>query len=244
MVINLRDNGSPVSGTANLTPVIPASQLTGDMMLCLYGTKPYSDAPTINQGWISLGSATNGTVAAGNDVGSMQTRVFYKIATSDTETNPIITNTTNNVSTAVIIVFQKTAGDTWATLVGAGGGDATAGTGFSVTVSSDVGHTAGDMVVGVASFRSDAALPSTDRLITITGCTMGTYNVGTVTTTTSGGNMALCSGYISVNSGTSSAAPIYSMLLYAAHTGSAYLVRLRVSTTPTGGFMATNKGRW
>ena len=235
MAISLRAVGTPVYGTANLTPAIPTAQLTGDMMLCLYGTKPYGDAPTIDQGWTSLGYATDGTVAAGVDVGSMQTRVFYKIATSDTETNPTITNTTNNVSTAVIIVFQKGASDAWVTPVGAGGGDATAGTDFSVTASSDVGHTTGDMVVAAASFRSDAATPTTARAVSITGCTLGTYTQSPTTDpeTTSGGDMGMTCGYVPVNSGTSTAAPVMTATLAAAHTGSAYLTRLRVGAVVT-----------
>ncbi len=233
--ISIRATGTPVYGTANLTPIIPTAQLTGDMMLCLYGTKPYSDAPTINQGWTSLGYATDGTTAAGVDVGSMQTRVFYKIATSDTETDPTITNSTNNISTAVIIVFQKSAGESWFTPVGAGGGDASAGTGFSVTASSDVGHTTGDMVVAAAAFRSDAATPTTARAVSITGCTLGAYTQAPATDpeTTSGGDMGMTCGYVPVNSGTSSAAPVMTATLGAAHTGSAYLVRLRVNVPPT-----------
>ena len=228
MAISIRATGAYVSGTAALTPVIPTAQLTGDMMLCFYGTKPYNDAPTIDQGWASLDYATDGTVAAGVDVGSMQTRVFYKIATTDTETNPIITNSTNNVSGAVIIVFQKGTGS-WETLVGAGGGDATAGTDFSVTASSDVGHITGDMVVGGAAFRSEAAVPTTARAITITGCAMGTYNQSPATdlTTTSGGDMGMSVGYVMVSSGSSSAAPVFAITLAAGHTGSAYMVRLR-----------------
>lgn len=239
MAISIRATGVYIKGTANLTPAIPTEQLTGDMMLCFYGTKPYSDAPTIDQGWTSLGSATDGTVAAGIDVGSMQVRVFYKIALSDTETNPVITNSTNDVSASLIIVFQKGASDTWATLVGAGGGDATAGTDFSVTASSDVGHTTGDMVAGGAAFRSDSAAPTTARSITIAGVTMGTYTQSPAAdlSTISGGDMGMSVGYVPVNSGTSTAAPVFAITLADAHTGSAYIVRLRVVSnvvvTPT-----------
>ena len=231
--ISFRAVGAYVSGTAALTPVIPAAQLTGDMMLCFLGVKPYSDTPTISNGWASLGYATDGTVAAGVDVGSMQTRVFWKIAVSDTETNPTITDANNNVSGAVIIVFQKGASDSWSTVVGAGNGDATAGTGFSVTVSTDVGHTTGDMVVGGASFRSESAVPTSSNSITITGCSLGTYTKSPATdlSTTSGGDMGMTVGYLPVNSGTSSAAPVLACTLAAAHTGSAYVVRLRVSVS-------------
>lgn len=235
MAISFRAVGTPVYGTANITALIPAAQLTGDMMLCFYGTKPFGDAPTINQGWASLGYATDGTVPADVDVGSMQSRIFWKIATSDAETNPIITNSTNNISTAVIIVFQKGASDTWATLVGAGGGDATAGTDFSATMSSDVGHTTGDYVAGFACFRSDGATPTTARNLTIAGCTLGTYTQSPVTDpeTTSGGDMGMTCGYRSVDSGTSDAAPVMTATLATAHTGSAFWCRLRVITSTT-----------
>ena len=227
MTISIRATGTATSGTANLTPAIPAGATAGDMMICVYGTKPYSDAPTINNGWTSLGSATDGTVAAGVDVGSMQTRIFYKEHTG-TESNPTVSNSTNNVSTALIIVFQKTAAG-WAALVGAGGGDATAGTGFSVTMGSDVGHTAGDMVVGGAAFRSDGATPTSGNGMTIAGTTLGSYTKSPATDpeTTSGGDMGMTIGYIPVNSGTSTGAPVFSCTLGAAHTGSAFFARLR-----------------
>lgn len=70
--VSIRNVGAWVSGTSNLNPAIPGTAGIGDMMLLAYGTKPYSDAPTIDQGWVSIGSATDGTVASsGNDVGSM-----------------------------------------------------------------------------------------------------------------------------------------------------------------------------
>ena len=225
MTISVRATGTYLSGTANLTPAIPAGATSGDMMLCVYGTKPYSDAPTINNGWTSLGSATDGTVAAGVDSGSMQTRIFYKEHTG-TESNPTVTNTTNNSSTALIIVFQRTEAG-WAAMVGAGGGDNTAGTAFSVTMSSDVGHAAGDMVVGGAAFRSDAAVPTNGNGMTIAGTTLGAYVWPAAHASTSGGDMGMTIGHIPVNSGTSTGAPVFSCNLAAAHTGSAFFARLR-----------------
>ena len=227
MAISLRATGTYTSGTANLTPAIPAGATSGDMMICAYGTKPYDDAPTINNSWTSLGSATDGTVAAGVDVGSMQTRIFYKEHTG-TESDPTVTNTTNNSSTAVIIVFQKTEAG-WAAIVGAGGGDNTAGTAFSVTMGSDVGHTTGDMIVGGAAFRSNSAAQTSGNGMTIAGTTLGAYTKSPATdqASTSGGDMAMTVGYLPVDSGTSTGAPVFSCTLAAAHTGSAFFVRLR-----------------
>ena len=225
MTIAIRATGTYTSGTANLTPAIPAGATAGDMMICAYGTKPYNDAPTINNGWTSLGSATDGTVAAGVDTGSMQTRIFYKQHTG-TESNPTVTNTTNNVSGAVIIVFQKSTG-TWE-IAGAGGGDATAGTGFSVTAASNPGITSGDMLVAYAAIRSDAGTQSAIG-ITATGATIAAFTESPATdlATTSGGDMAMSGGYAACTAGTASAAPVYASTLAAAHTGSAFIVRLR-----------------
>lgn len=255
MAISLRAVGTYVSGTANLTPGIPTGAASGDMMLCFYGTKPYSDAPTINNSWIDLGNATDGTVAAGIDVGSMQIRIFYKEHTGS-ETDPTITNSTNNVSGAVIIVFQKDTGNAWATPVGAGGGDATAGTAFSVTASTDPGITTNDMLVGYAAIRSDAGTQSAIT-ITATGISVGAFTESPTAdlATASGGDMAMSGGYVLVSSGTSSAAPVYASTLAAAHTGSAYIVRLRQTAvssftiTPTGNIVFSGApiighGRW
>ncbi|MEK7657880.1 MAG: hypothetical protein AAB366_01655 [Patescibacteria group bacterium] len=224
---SIRATGTYVNGTANLTPVIPAGAVAGDMMLLAYGTKPYNDAPTITAGWTSIGSATDGTVAAGTDVGSMQTRIYYK-EHDGSETNPTVTNTTNNVSGAVIIVFQKGATETWATPVGAGGGDNSAGTGFSVTAASDPGITIGDMIVGYAAIRSDAGT-QTGIGITATGATIGAFTESPAAdlATTAGGDMAMSGGYSLVTAGTASAAPVYASTLAASHTGSAFIVRLR-----------------
>ena len=225
MAVSLRAVGTYTSGTANLTPGIPAGAVTGDMMLCFYGTKPYSDAPTINQSWNNYGSATDGTVAAGVDVGSMQIRVFWKQHTGS-ETNPTVTNATNNVSGCVIIVFQN-ATNSWE-IAGAGGGDNTAGSGFSVTASSNPGITAGDMLVAYAALRSDAATQSAIG-VTATSATIAAFTESPAAdlVTTAGGDMAMSGGYAACTAGTATAAPVYASTLAAAHTGSAYIMRLR-----------------
>jgi hypothetical protein len=225
--------GAYTSGTANLTPAIPAGLSAGDMMLCFYGTKPYNDSPTINNSWTDLGSATDGTTAAGNDVGSMQIRVFYKIHTGS-ETDPTITNSTNNVSGAVITGFRKSASMAWATPVGSGGGDATAGTGFSVTIASNPGITSGDWLAAYAAIRSDAGTQSGIG-ITEPSLSFGSFTEDPATdlATISGGDMAMSGGYVNVTAGTATVAPTYSSTLAANHTGSAFIVRLREVAPPT-----------
>lgn len=232
MAIALRANGTWIDSTGNLTPVIPTGVPAGDIMICSYGTKPYSDAPTINNGWTLIGSATDGTVAAGIDAGSMKTVMWYKIHTG-TETNPTITNTTNSVSSARIDVYSCTSG-VWVTPVGSGGGDATAGTGFSVTVS-DVGWKQNDAALIMSSFRSDASTVST-MTMTHNGAGYSLGSMGGITgfASTSGQDMFAYFSQMIFGAYVGPATSIViTATLGAAHTGSLYLVRLRENSAPT-----------
>jgi hypothetical protein len=163
-------------------------------MLLFYGTKPYNDAPSINQGWASLGSATDGTTAAGVDTGSMQARIFWKQHTG-TESNPTVTNTTNNVSGGVIIVFSKASTARWSTAHG-GAGDATAGTGFSATTAGTISFAPNDLVAAFAAIRSDAGTQSSIAL-TASGITFGAFTESPATDLSdiSGGDIAASGGY-------------------------------------------------
>lgn len=229
MAIALRATGTWVATTANQTftiPTTPSTPQAGDLMVLFYGTKPYNDAPTIDQSWIDGGAATDGTVAAGNDVGSMQARIFYKIHTG-TETNPTVTNATNNVSSGVIVVFSKDANSTWGLEFG-GGGDATAGTGFSTTSTTNFNFATNDVVAAFCAIRSDAGSPGTPTL-TATGITFGAFDnePNAAFTTITGGDMAAISGFSAITAGTGTTALTFSSTLAAAHTGSSFAVRMR-----------------
>lgn len=233
MAISIRATGAySVQGSVNsITPGIPAGATAGDMMLCFVACKEYNSTQTINQSWIFLGFATNGTTASGGDTGSVRVTVFYKIHTG-TESNPTVSGTANEAVGGVIIVFQKAAGVFWDTPVGAGRGDTTAGTGFSATASTNFGITTGDMVVGYAGMRSDSATQSSIS-ITATGVTFGTFTESPATdgTTSSGDDIAISGGYRLATAGTSTAAPVYTATLAASHTGTAFMVRLRETAT-------------
>lgn len=114
MAITYVTSGSPTSTTGTVTPSIPSKAKAGDLMICVVGTKPYNGVNTINNGWTSIASyANSNNVPAGTNVGSMKNEIFYKIHTG-TESNPSITNPTNNVSSAIISAFRKDTNSTWA----------------------------------------------------------------------------------------------------------------------------------
>ena len=231
MAIGFRATGAYVATTANQTVTIPAGTVAGDLMVMFYGTKPFNDVPTIDQGWTNAGAATDGTVAAGTDVGSMQSRIFWKVHTG-TETNPTVVNATNNVSSVVIVSFSKDPLKSWDLAFG-GGGDATAGTGFSASTPATINLAVNDWVASFVSIRSDAGSPGVFTT-TATGITFGTFvsQPAAAFTTLSGGDMAARSGYNTVTAGTGTVAITVASTLAAAHTGAMFLVRMREIDPP------------
>lgn len=203
------------------------------MMLLAYGTKPFDDAPTFPAGWTSLGSATDGSVAAGIDVGSMRIEILYKEHTGS-ESNPLCTNTTNNVSGACIISFSKdSAADLWEPPVGSGGGDSTAGTVFQCSSASSLNIFYEDMMVAYAAIRSDAGTQTSITINSSGSITYGTFvQTPTELVTASGGDMAMAGGYVPVTASVDNPngfyISTYNATLGAAHTGSAFMVRLRL----------------
>lgn len=231
MAIGFRATGAWLDSTGNLTVAIPAGTVAGDLMILFYGTKPYNDVPTIDQGWTNAGAATDGTVAAGIDVGSMQARIFYKIHTG-TETNPIVTNATNNISSGVIVSFSKDPAKNWNVVFG-GGGDNTAGTGFSATTATNIDLAVNDWVASFITTRSDGGTVGTFTT-TATGITFSAFSSQPATgfTTTGGGDMSARSGYNTVTAGTATTPVTVAATLGAAHTGSMFLVRMREVDPP------------
>lgn len=237
MAIGHRATGTATFGINGFSPAIPAAQVTGDMMLLLVGGKPFDSGISVGTaGWQNIGgTGQDGTVGAGVDVGSMFLTAWWKVATSDTETDPALTegSPTWNIVGGIVMVFSKGAGEGWHTPVFEPAGDSSAGTDFSATALLDPGIMAGDHCVTFAAFRSDAATPCTSHITpTASGVTFtNTHDPATDPETTSGGDMGMCVTRSTVT-GTSAGEPTYSATLAAAHTGTAGLIRLRVSHSP------------
>jgi hypothetical protein len=135
------------------------------------------------------------------------------------------------LSSVVIVSFSKDPAKNWDLAFG-GGGDNTAGTGFSaVTPSLDLATN--DWVASFITTRSDAGTIGTFTT-TAAGMTFGTF-VSQPTTgfvTQSGGDMSARSGYNTITAGTATTAVTVAATLGAAHTGSMYLVRMREVDPP------------
>lgn len=198
-------------------------------MLLLAGGKAFNASVSVS-GWTQLNRYENGTDVPASDGGSMFVTAWWK-EHDGSEANPTLTEgaTTWNVVGAGIISFSKDTVDTWVTPVMRGGGDASAGTGFSVTTESDPGVQTGDVCVSFAAFNSDGATPCSSHLVaTQTGVTFSnTHSPSTDPETTTGSDMGMCANYGSA-SGTGSAAPVIAATLAGSFAGSAGLIRLRV----------------
>ena len=233
MAISWKSTGAASFLQNTFSPVVPAGHAAGDLALLLAGGKPFGWATGTNpvaQGFTSLGSFSDGTTAAsGADVGSMRIEAWYKIFPGGAETATLTETGTWDVVGGLVMIFQKAGGDTWDTPAFVGGGDASAGTGFSVTCNANPGITAGDAVVSFGAFRSDAATPCSSHITpTATGATFtNTHDPATDPETTTGFDMGMCVTR-STLTGTASAAPVLAATLAAAHTGSAGLIRLRL----------------
>ena len=240
MAIFFNEIGVPVLfgvNTFNMTNI--AGIQGGDMLLALVGGKPHNSTVSMSDNtggvWNALGPFTDGTVAAGNDTGSMFVRGWWKTANGSESTFTLTEGaTTWNVVGGFMVRYSKDGTDTWDTPVMVGGGDATSGTAFSVTAGSNPGITTGDHCVTFGAFPSDGMTPLTGSglLPTATGVTFtNTRDPATDPETTTGGDMGM-SVTRSTVSGTASAAPVLAGTLAAAGTGSAALVRLRVTAAP------------
>lgn len=239
------DAALTVGQTASFAPAMP-THAAGDMLLAIWSGKPFDGTVTVETaGWNFLASAASGSTAAGVDVGSMKVAVWWKEATSSSETAPTFTEgaTAWNVAGGGVIAWQKDVGKIWVTPVAVAGGDEDLGANVSITVGSDPGVTAGDGITIGFGVCSDASAPLTaGPTITQTGVTFGAVTKDRDQESTAGGDHAMITAHCVVSSGTGSAAPVIGGTV--ADSGSPRwiggVIRLRQEDPPA----ATSTGWW
>jgi hypothetical protein len=236
MAISLRACGSWAAVNATTQTVTLPTHQAGDMLIVRAACKPYTASITCSTtGWNPVGDGyANGSTANGNGLGSLMHRAFYKIAESSSETDPVIDwGTTAAPGGAVALSYQKGTGEGWATPTGAGGGDSTARTSQTCTISSHISVTAGDMVDFFLAWCDNYA--STSPTITQTGVTYNTVSeqpAAALSSSTSN-DMAADGGYRLASSGTSSAAAVVTATFGNSEQGGAWQTRLRVAPATT-----------
>lgn len=221
--------GEWAAGTTAPAPTMPATPQAGDVHVLFIGSKPFSTTINTPTGWtlITNTNGTNGSVAGGIDVGSVNCASFYRVWQSG-DADPTISITTGNTALAVIHRFRPTAGSTIDTPVGDKGSDSTSDTTFSTTMGSDIGITANDALVGYSYIAGDNATFSTATL-TATGVTVGTVTESPATegVTALGADCAASAMTALPSAGPSSAAAVMGWTLSVAQTGQSNLIRIR-----------------
>ncbi len=89
MAISWKGDAAFTIDTSSLntfSPVMP-THAAGDLLIAMWAGKPF-DAGVSVTGWTSLGSGASGTTASAADLGSVKVQVWYKEATSASETAP------------------------------------------------------------------------------------------------------------------------------------------------------------
>jgi len=240
VAISLNTSGSWAAVNATTQTVTLPTHAAGDMLIVRAGMKHATlpgDITCGTAGWAQIDEHNNGTTASSNGGGDVEIAAFWKIATSSSETNPVITYHASVSATpgcAVATSFSKGGSEMWDTPVGDSGSIAAA-TSYSATMGSHIAAKANDWLVGYSVTNDNTTL--TVPTIAQTGLTLSarTESPATALSSATSNDISADGCYHSVTSGTSSAAAVFSGTNSVADVGAAMVIRLRVTVgvTPT-----------
>lgn len=202
-----------VSTTTTVAPSYPASIAAGDLLVLMIGLKNTDRTVTTPTGWLLRTDKTGGTGSFGTDTGPTRVYMFCKIADGTESGTLSVTSTVSggsHISIAKIARFTKSSTDAWdLNMVSWSGSDASTGTSWSTTESSDFPAGAiqnGDIILGVDVLPTDVALTWGSEALTVTGATFGAISNVDDSTTGSGNDLRVRSWTAAVtaaNTGTS-----------------------------------------
>lgn len=243
MAIAFVSAGTASNSAGTLSPAYPATVTAGNLLVIICSNKYPTNGPATPSGWIapSNNQGEGGAGSAGVDSGTMYCTVFVRVADGSESGSVTLTMASSNAGVARILQYSKTTG-TWGYAL-VNGADNSAGTSWSVTGGSDPGIAGGDfMVVGSAINGNVASF--TSQALSATGVTFGTMTERNDAGFTTGDDCAWVITEHEVTSGTSSAAPVYTMTGNTTSgncpAGATVVVRLReVDTTITCTGIAT-----
>jgi len=216
---------------ATATVTLPTHS-TGDLLIVVGAQKAAAIAssnPTITTpatGWTRFLDGASGANNSGNGTGSVHMSVFWKIAASAADTNPVIT-WGNNSSPALVNAWSFTSG-TGAFVDPVGVIKAgNVGTSVSITHDSNPGITAADLGLVILTMGDNNALtvPSWTATTAVLAAVVE-YPAAAISSAT-GNDMAADAGYRIVSSGTATAAPVQTHTSAAADENIGAFVRIR-----------------
>lgn len=212
MTITFGASGSAANGTTSLSVGYPSGIAQNDLLILTVVHKyPAASTPATPSGWTapSNNSGTGGT-GTGADSGEAAVTMFYRVADGTESGNVTVTITSGNSALGAIHRYRSTRPIVFWDVACTFGGDNTSDTTWSVTGAADQGVVGGDWVVAGSGSNTDTYSYSAEA-ITQTGITWGTNTERTDTGTTSGDDTRIVVSDHVASSGTSSAAPVFSM---------------------------------
>jgi hypothetical protein len=204
------------SGGTTVAPTYPASITSESGLILIVGQKPATaDGGTCStpSGWTLLGSITAAGgygATLGADTGDTNLYVYTKNVVLGTESGSLtVTVGDNNVCWATIIRVDSNLADGIWYYAMASGSDTSAGN-VSITMGSDPGVIANDLVIGAMCIPTDVSTPTqfSAEAFTQTGVTFGTVTEIEEPDSTTGNDIGGFLCYAPVTAGPSSAAPV------------------------------------
>lgn len=174
---------------ANITFTLPANTQTNDLLIAIYGGKPFNTSPgdpVSGNAYTVSSSIANGTTANGVGSGSVFAEMWYK--THDgTEGNPTSTMPAQySPAMTAMLALRKTVPGAWIVESTTAIDATSAGTDYSATAAAILRFAPGDWVV-VNYVHNDDSSNNTAFDISIPGCTVDQITqrlTGTLTTGT------------------------------------------------------------
>lgn len=173
----------------NITFTLPANTQTNDLLIAIYGGKPFNTNPgdpVFGNAYTAASAIANGTTANGVGSGSVLAEMWYK--THDgTEGNPTSTMpAAYSPAMTAMVALRKTVAGNWTVQSTTAIDAAAGGTTYSATAAATLPFAPGDYFV-VSYVHNDDSSVNTAFNISIPGCTVeqltqrlkGTLETGT-----------------------------------------------------------------
>ena len=222
---------SDYNGTTGhgITWTLPTPHGLGDLLIPIFGGKPYITYSNNPAGYLPLMSANSGNSSPGIwDAGSVHLDAYHKID-NGSEAATVTSTTAGGASDptmTAMLAFHKSSGE-WHLSCTTTSCETNV---INVTGTSQLGYKAEEMVVVIIVHNSDEALPS-NPVITIPGCTVGPISqLLSINNSALGRNASMYVYAAQVVSGTASGKPSFSHTVQN-NKGYATVTFLRVGTT-------------
>lgn len=222
--------GAVASGATSAAAAYPTGLAAGHLLLLTATCKPDTSTFPEITGWILQVDVSVGSGDGGPGNGPQRLGLYTRSADgSETGTVTVTPSGTPNVVQAAISAYSVASGTVFALDI-ATGSDTSAATNLSATADHIIGETANDRMFWgpVASANSNMG----SSTVNATGATYGTSAERVDGGTNTGNDSRLAHGDRPVNSGTATAATVFTSTIAAVVTGGCVFVRMREAPRP------------